>query len=339
MTMENENSPQALLQMITGHYVARGIYVAAKLKLADHIARGSATSEELGRATKTDAPSLYRLLRALASIGIFEEQSDKRFALTPMAEFLRGDVPGSLNAFAIMVGEEHHWNGWEGLRYSVETGKSSFEHRYGEQFFSWLTKHPGYAVNFDEAMTSHSALENEHLLAAYDFSGIGTLVDVAGGHGTTLAAILRPNSAMKGILFDMPHVIDTARERFKGSGIESRIELVAGDFFVNVPEGADACFMKHIIHDWGDEECIRILRNCGRAMNQGGRVLIAEMVLPADNEPSPGKWLDLTMLVMTHGGRERTESEYRDLLARAGFKLTRVVQTAGAIGLVEGMPS
>ncbi|MGH8728885.1 MAG: methyltransferase [Burkholderiales bacterium] len=336
--MENESSPEALLQMITGHYVARGIYVAAKLKLADHIAGGVATSEALAQATKTDAASLYRLLRALASVGIFEEQADKRFALTPMAEFLRSDVPGSLNAFAIMVGEEHHWNGWEGLRYSVETGKSSFEHRYGEQFFPWLSKRPEYAVNFDEAMTSHSAIENEHLVAAYDFSGIRTLVDVAGGHGTTLAAILRANPAMKGILFDMPHVIETARARLKGSGIENRIELVAGDFFANAPKSADAYFMKHIIHDWGDEECIKILGNCRRGMNQGGRVLIAEIVLPAGNEPSPAKWLDLTMLVMTHGGRERTESEYRDLLARAGFKLTRVIQTEGAIGLVEGVP-
>ncbi len=335
--MENQNSPEALLEMVTGHYVARGIYVAAKLKLADHIARGVATSEELARATQTDAISLYRLLRALASIGIFEEQADKRFALTPMAELLRSNVLGSLNAFAIMVGEEHHWNGWEGLRYSVETGKSSFEHRYGEQFFPWLTKRPEYAVNFDEAMTSHSAVENEHLVAACDFSGIRTLVDVAGGHGTTLAAILRANPAMKGILFDMPHVIETARERLKGSGIENRIELVAGDFFVGVPEGADAYFMKHIIHDWGDEECIKILVNCRRAMNRGGRVLIAEIVLPAGNEPSPGKWLDLTMLVMTHGGRERTESEYRNLLVRADFKQTRVVPTEGAIALVEGV--
>jgi ubiquinone/menaquinone biosynthesis C-methylase UbiE len=337
--MENQNPPEALLQMVTGHYVARGIYVAAKLKLADHIARGVTESEELARATKTDATSLYRLLRALASIGIFEEQANKRFALTPMAESLRSNVPGSLNAFAIMVGEEHHWNGWEGLRYSVETGKSSFEHLYGEQFFPWLTKRPEYAVNFDEAMTSHSALENEHLVAACDFSGIGTLVDVAGGHGTTLAAILRANPAMKGILFDMPHVIETARERLKDSDLENRIELVAGDFFVNVPEGANAYFMKHIIHDWGDEECIKILANCRRAMSQGGRVLIAEIVLPPGNEPSPGKWLDLTMLVMTHGGRERTESEYRNLLARAGFKLSRVVQTEGAIGLVEGRPA
>jgi hypothetical protein len=337
--MENQNPSETLLQMVTGHYVARGIYVAAKLKLADHIAQGVAASGELARATKTDATSLYRLLRALASIGIFEEQADKRFALAPMAELLRSNVPRSLNAFAIMVGEEHHWNGWEGLRYSVETGKSSFEHRYGEQFFPWLTKRPEYAVNFDEAMTNYSAIESEHLTTACNFSGIRTLLDVAGGHGMTLSAILRANPAMKGVLFDMPHVIETARERLKGSDIENRIELVAGDFFASVPKGADAYFMKHIIHDWGDEECIRILDNCRHAMNEGGRVLIAEIVLPARNEPSPGKWLDLTMLVMTHGGRERTESEYRDLLGRAGFKLTRVAQTQGAISLIEGVPA
>src|SRR5688500_7919637 len=196
--MENQNPPETLLQMVTGHYVARGIYVAAKLKLADHIGRGVTASEELARATKTDATSLYRLLRALASIGIFEEQANERFALTPMADLLRSNVSGSLNAFAIMVGEEHHWNGWEGLRYSVETGKSSFEHRYGEQFFPWLTKRPEYAINFDEAMTSYSAIESGHLIAGYDFSGIRTLVDVAGGHGATLAAILRANPTMKG---------------------------------------------------------------------------------------------------------------------------------------------
>lgn len=335
--MENQNPPESLLQMVTGHYVARGIYVAAKLKLADHIARGVTASEELARATKTDATSLYRLLRALASIGIFEEQANKRFALTPMAELLRSNVSGSLNAFVIMVGEEHHWNGWEGLRYSVETGKSSFEHRYGEQFFPWLTKRPEYAINFDEAMTSYSAIESGQLIAGYDFSGIRTLVDVAGGHGAMLAAILRANPTMKGVLFDLPHVIETARERLKGSDIENRIELVAGDFFVNVPEGADAYFMKHIIHDWGDEECLKILANCRRAMSQSGRVLIGEIVLPPGNEPSPGKWLDLTMLVMTYGGRERTETEYRNLLVRADFKLTRVVQTEGAIGLVEAV--
>lgn len=328
-----------LMQMITGHYVARGIYVAAKLKLADYLAPTPQTAEQLAAITKTHPPSLYRLLRALASIGILDQQADGRFALAPLGEPLRSDVSGSLNAFAIMVGEEHHWNGWEGLRYSVETGESAFEHRYGEQFFPWLSKRPEYAVNFDEAMTSHSSIENKHVLAAYDFSGIATLVDVAGGHGTTLSAILRANPAMRGVLFDLPHVIETTRERLAGTPLEPRIELVAGDFFKSIPEGVDACFMKHIIHDWGDQECITILENCRRVLPRSGRVLIAEMVLPPGNEPSPAKWLDLTMLVMTHGGRERTEAEYGKLLARAGFEMSRVVQTQGAIGIVEGMPA
>ncbi|MBL8797823.1 MAG: methyltransferase [Planctomycetia bacterium] len=330
----------ALINLISGTWVTQLIYVAAKLGLADRLRDGPKPVEELASATGMDPQSLYRVLRALASFGVFRETAPRCFELTPLAHCLRSDVPDSLQAVAVFYGEPWHRAAWSSLLHSVKTAQPAFNHVAGEPFFEHVQKHPEVAAIFDQAMTNFSGMAIGAVLAAYDFTGIGKLVDVAGGHGSLLAAILQAYPAMRGVLFDMPTVIDGARQKqlLEQAGVADRCELVGGDFFRAVPAGADGYLMKHIIHDWSDDHALNILRNCRRAMSPSGRLLLVEMVIPPGNEPHFGKLLDLEMLVMTQGGRERTESEYRALLAAAGFELTRIVPTRSPASVIEGQP-
>jgi len=326
----------AVLQMASGYWVSQSIYVAAKLGIADLLKDSPKSCDELATATGTNAPSLYRLLRALASLGVFAETQPNHFSLTPLAACLQSDVPDSIRAYVILRGEEQY-RAWGDLLHGVQTGGSSFEHIYGMNLFDYLAQNPESAKIFDESMTNLSAIESAAIAASYDFSSIQTLVDVAGGEGLLIASILKSNPTLKGVLFDQSYVIERAKRFLEAEGVLERCQLAAGNFFESVPEGGDAYILKHIMHDWDDERAIAILKQCHKVMPDNGKVLVAEQVIPPGNEPFMGKLLDLHMLVMAPGGRERTEAEYRALFEKAGFKLTRIVPTQREVSIVEGI--
>lgn len=284
----------------------------------------------------TNADALFRLLRALASLGVFAETEPGWFTLTPLAHFLRRDTSDSMWATVIMNGEEHY-QAWGDLLYSVQTGKNSFEHLYGMQLFSFYAQNPEPAKIFDQAMTSHSNTETAGVVAGYRFSDIRTVVDVAGGHGNLIAGVLQANPHLKGILFDQPAVIQGAKLTIQAAGVLDRCRLEAGDFFESLPAGGDAYMLKHIVHDWDDERASAILKCCYNAMPRRGKLLVIERAIPTGNSPSIGKLMDLNMLVTSSGGRERTEAEYRSLFKGTGFKLTRVVTTQAPISIFEGV--
>jgi hypothetical protein len=323
-----------MAQMITGYWVSQMVYVAAKLGLADLLADGPKSVEELARATSTHPRSLGRLLRALASLGVFSGDNEARYQLSPLADCLRNDVPGSRHAMALMMGEEHY-RAWGNLLDSIQTGTIAFDQVYGKPVFDYLAEHPEQAAIFDAAMTSVHGRETKATLDAYDFSGIGTLVDVGGGNASNLIGILQHVPTLRGILFDLPHVIERARANIEAAGLADRCERIAGDFFNEIPVKADAYFLRHIIHDWDDERALRILRNLHRSMPVNAKLLVVEYVLPPGNAPSFGKLLDINMMVMP-GGIERTEDEFRSLYEAAGFRLNQVVRTEGDLSVVEG---
>jgi hypothetical protein len=333
---EKKSTPrQQLLGMITSYWSAMSIHVAAKLKLADLIKDGPKSAQELAQATKTHPQALYRLLRALASAEIFAEDADGRFTMTPMGECLI-DRHGSQWAVAMMMGDEH-FRAWGDLLYSVQTGKPAFDHVYGKGIFDYLTEHPDQAKIFDAAMTGFHGPETQAMIDAYDYAGVNTLVDIGGGNGTVLSAVLGRYPAIKGILYDLPGVIERAKKNLAEAGLAARCQTITGSFFESAPPGGDAYQMRHIIHDWTDEQCHAILGHIRKVIPKTGRLLVIEMVIKPRNEPQLAKWLDLNMLALP-GGRERTEAEYRDMYARAGFNLERVVPTPTEVSIIEGRP-
>lgn len=325
---------QRLEQLIFGYWQSQCVYVAAKLGIADLLANGPRTIEELAQRTDSHQASLFRLLRALASLGIFQEEADGRFKLTPIGELLRGDIPGSQRAVAILMGEEH-FQVWGELLYSVVTGKVAFEMLFGKPVFQFLSQNPGKAAIFDEAMVEVHGRKTAAVLDAYDFSQFREVADIGGGNGSELCGILARHSSIRGTLFDLSGVVERARSTVETAGLSDRIRLVAGNFFESVPSGADAYLLRHIIHDWDDDKAIRILENIHRAIDRKGKLLLVESVIPPGNEPFVGKLLDLTMMVLA-GGKERTEEEYRRLFRKAGFRLTRIVPTATQVSVIEG---
>ena len=325
--------------IITQYFSSRALYAAAALDIAGALAGGAMNIDELACATGTHARSLYRVLRVLVSSGIFAEGGDGRISNTPLSDLLRADVPGSLRDLVLLFGDETSWRSWEGILHAVRTGEAPFEHVYGEKFFDYLQGHPDTAAMFDRAMASASSTTNAAVIEACDFSGLGTLVDVAGGVGSALCSILGATPGLRGIVFDLPHVGERARAFIASQGLADRCEFVGGSFFDAVPSGAGAYFMKHILHDWGDGECGKILAACRNAIGDKERLLICERIVPEGNEPSSAKLIDLHMMMTNHGGRERTEKEYRGLLAAAGFKVERVVPTGTPWSLIEARPA
>jgi len=336
---QNQGGPPALSpsdrlrQMISGAWVTQMIHGAAELGVADQLASGERPVEELAEACGAESDGLFRLLRGLASLGIFQETAPRHFALTPLAELLRSDHPQSMRQFARMVGGEHYL-GWADLLYSVRTGEGAFRHRYGMSVFEWYQQNPDRGAIFDGAMGDHSRAQIEALLTGYDFSGITHLVDVGGGRGLLVQKVLAAYPALRGTVFDQPQVVAPVAVPPELAG---RLSVQGGDFFAGVPAGADAYLLKHIIHDWGDDACLRILQHIRAAMASGARVLLVEQVIPPGNAPFPGKLLDLNMLVMTEGGRERTPSEYASLLGKAGLSLQRIVPTPSPVSVVEAV--
>jgi hypothetical protein len=325
-----------LIQMARAHWVSHIVYVAAKLSLADHLAKTAKSAEELAGKTGTHAPSLYRLMRALANLGILTEDATPCFALTPLGDALKTGAPGSARATILTLASDWWMRGFGHLLYSVETGKSGFEKSLGMPIFDWLKKHPEEASMFSETMVGVHGAELPAVVAAYDFSGLTTIVDVGGATGNLLATVLASYPGSRGILYDLPHVVCDAPPLIQARGLTDRVTIEAGNFFETVPSGGDAYLLSHIIHDWTEDQCLRILENCRRAMTPGGRLLIIEMVLPAGDTQHPAKMLDIMMLVGP-GGQERTEQEYGTLLSKAGLRLTRVVPTESPVSVLEAL--
>jgi SAM-dependent methyltransferase len=326
----------ALLQLIIGKWASQAVYAAAELGIADRLRKGPRTSAEIARECGANEDATYRLMRALSNLGVLDERPGRAFTLTPVGELLRTGVPGSMNGFARFVGYAPTWTAWGDPLHSVRTGEPAFDHVFGASLFDWYAKNLEESAVFDEAMTSLSAFEGEAVAAGFDFSGIETLADVGGGRGLLLATILKANPTMKAILFDLPHVISGAPPLLREQGVDGRVRVEAGSFLETAPEGADAVIMKHILHDWNDEDSIRILRSCHRALPKHGRVLAVEAVVPPPGQPGYAKLLDLEMLILTPRGRERTEAEFVSLYERGGFRLTRVVPTASPVSVIEG---
>ncbi len=324
---------QQLLHMGFGFARAQALAVAAELGLADLLREGPRGVEELALATRTDADALYRLLRFLASEGVFREEQPRRFAQTGLSDALRADAPSSPRDFIRMLNSEPY-AAWGHLLHSLRTGKPAFEHVFGAPRFEWLAKHPEQAALFQRAMVALGQGGNAEVAEAYDFAGCGRIVDVGGGHGQLLSAILARNPQLSGVLYDLPAGIEAARAGVGGP--LPRCELVAGDFFAAVPEGADAYILKRVIHDWDDDSAVRILDNCRRAMAAGGRVLVVETIVKTGNDPDPIKVMDLNMLAVT-GGRERTKDEYMRLFERAGLRLARVMPTPSPLSILEAV--
>lgn len=328
----------AMMQMISGFWISRAICVFAQLGLADQMKDGPRSTGELSALTGTYEPSLRRLLRALATIGVLDENSDDRFVLNALSETLRTDVQGSLRSTAISELGGENYAAWGDLLHSIKTGEVAFDHVFGMSLWESLQRNPEDARIFNDSMTQAATETNEAILASYDFSGVKKIVDVGGGHGALLTSLLLEYPEMEGILFYTPSVIEGARSYFDAAGLADRCEAVAGDFFTRVPAGADAYILKWIMHDWNDERALAILRNCRRAMVDNARLLLMEMVIPAGNEPHFGKFVDLNMMVIT-GGRERSEEEFRELLDASGFRLVRVVPTNCPISIIEALTS
>ena len=317
--------PGAILsQMSYGYWVTQALRTAALLGIADQLVAAPRTVEEIAAATGAVPRHLYRLLRALAGLGVFAETADGRFTLTPLAEPLRSDVDGSVRWLLILIGDPEQYRSWEALVHSVRTGECAFDHVFGTSLFAYLGVHPEAAATFDRAMTGVIADAAQAITAVYDVSGYAHIVDVGGGVGTLLAALLRANPAMRGTLLDLPHVTEQARAFLQGHGVGDRVAVVAGDFFAAVPAGGDLYLLGSILHDWEDEQALAILRRCRQAMAPGTRLLIVGLVVPPGNTPSLSKLLDLHMMVIT-GGRERSEAEHRALLSASGFELLRVI--------------
>jgi SAM-dependent methyltransferase len=325
------------MKLVTGTWVAQAISAAAKLGIADLLADGPRSAEDLAAACSCHPRSLYRLLRALAGLRIFEELDGRQFQLTPLAEDLRSDSPHSLRYATIMLGEQHHYGAWGHLFGAIQSGGIAFNDLFGTPVFKYFDEHPEAADVFNRAMTELSRKAHFAVVDAYDYSRFETIVDVGGGHGALLSAILLANPRLRGVLFDQPAVVEGAEPHLAARGVTERCRTAPGDFFRAVPEGGDAYILATVIHDWNDDESVRILKNIRRAIRPDGRLLLVEQVLKGPNEHDFGKFADLNMLVMTGGG-ERTEAEYRALYERAGFELLRIVLTRSSSSIIEGAP-
>ena len=323
--------PQAIFaQMSMSFIVSQAISVAAKLYIADHLKDGAKSVAELAALTETHEPSLYRLMRGLASAGIFQKQSDGRFSNSPLSEILRSDHPESFRAAAHMICDREHWNAHGNMLQSVKTGEIAFEYTFGMPVFPYYAQNPEPAKVFDNAMTSFSISIANAVAATYDFSEAQTIADIGGGHGLLLETVLKAAPQAKGILFDQPQVI-------AGANVSERIEIVSGDFFAEIPVEADVYLMKFIIHDWNDEQSVTILQNLAKSAKPGAKVLLVESVVEEDdNAPSMSKVMDLNMLVMT-GGKERTAKEYAGLFEKTGFRLTNIYPTPSPMQVVEAV--
>ena len=325
-----------IVDLVFAKVKTHALGVFAELRIADLLADGARSVEALAEASGAHAPSLGRLLRLLAALDVVCEADPGTYGLTEAGSLLRSDAPGSLRGIAAMFGGELHSRAWACLNHAVRTGETAFEHVFGMELFEYLQGDPEAAAMFDEAMTSSSAAQAQAVVNAYDFAGIGRIIDVGGGHGTLLVTILRSHPTLRGVLFELPHVAAGAGSRFDEAGVRDRADVVSGDFVEGVTPGADAYIMKRIIHDWDDDRAARILANCRAALAPGGRVLVVDCVVDDRPESLYGKMLDIEMLALAPHGKERTADEFRTLFAAAGLRLERIVETASPVKVIEG---
>jgi len=327
---------QAMMQLLFGKQLTYALSGVARLGVADQMDTTPMSVEDIAAKTGAHPPSLYRVMRMLAGMGVFKEEPGKRFTLTAAGEMLKSDVPGTVRYFAMMFGDEWTTRAYEHFTSCLRTGQDGVSQAYGKDVFDLLAERPEQLATFQAAMTSGSTLAAQAIIQAYDFSGIKRLADVGGGHGALLASIVRRYPEMRGVLFDRAEVVESVtKEQF--AGCDGRVTLEAGSFFERVPDGCDAYLMKHIIHDWSDEHCRTILGLMRKRLPKDGRVLVCEMVVTDEPGPSPAKMLDIEMLVMTVGGKERTEEEFRDLFASCGLRLNRIVPTERPISVIEAV--
>jgi hypothetical protein len=327
-----------MAQFLFAKQLTASLSALARLGVADHMGKEAVSAETLAAKIGAHAPSLYRVMRMLAGFDVFREEAGGRFALTPLGTLLRTDAPGSMRYMAMMLGDETSLSAYVHMADCIRTGKDAVTLAYGKSIFDLFAERPEQAETFQRAMSGGSAIAAQSILASYDFSGIERLADVGGGHGLLLASVLERYPHMQGVLFDLPEVVaGVPRDRREACGGRLRVE--AGSFFERVPTGCDAYMMKHIIHDWSDEHCRTILKLIRAQLPEHGRVLLCEQVMPEEPGPAPAKMLDIEMLVMTVGGKERTRQEFGELFASAGLKLGRVVTTPTPICVVEALPN
>lgn len=330
--------PLALLDLITGSMVTQAVHVAAKLGVADLLAEGPLTAAEIAQRSGADADATYRVLRLLASHEVFAERPDGRFTLTPLAEGLRADAPLSMRGLALLLGHPLAWEDWGNLLLAVTTGDPVLPQLRGMGGYEFLMANPEFAVIFESGMGSLSQLETEPILAAYDFSGFETIVDVFGGKGTLLAGILERARNSRGILADQRAEHLGAAEFFRAAGLAERCTIDTSGLFEKIPSGGDAYLMKHILHEWPEPQAVEILRNARGAIGDGGKLLLMEYVVPEGGQRHLGKLVDLWLMILM-GGKERTTAQYSELLARTGFRLDRVVETTSPVAIIEAVPA
>jgi hypothetical protein len=324
-----------MMNLLYGKHITYSASAVARLGVPDVMGPAPTSVETLAEKVGAHAPSLYRVMRLLSSVGVFEESAGRSFRLTPAGELLKTDAPGSLRYLAILFGDEWNNRAFGQITQSVRTGESGVKAAYGRDGFELLAELGEQAENFHRAMTNLSAVVGRAIVDAYDFSAVRTLADIGGGHGKLLASVLRRYPTLQGILYDLPDVVEGASRSGCFAGCEDRVRIEGGSFFERVPAGADAYMMKAVLHDWDDDRCRQILRLVRAQLPAGGRVLVCEMVAPDDGSPSPALMLDIEMLIATQGGKERTKSEFDELFRSAGLRLTNVVATRGPVCVLE----
>lgn len=332
-----EDTTQQLRQLIMGFRSTQLLYVAAKFKIADYLAVQALKADELALKVEAHAEALYRVLRALTSLGVLVESPDGRFALTPAGERLRSDVPGSLRNVALLYGEDFTWQAYGNISYSVRTGMPAFRAAHGQDFYKYLECHHDEGRVFQNAMNDFSVGESKALLKAYDFAGVSSVVDVGAGGGALLVAILHAHPSIRGTAFDLPSAEAGCRQLFDAMGIGDRATFVGGDFFVELPRGHEAYLLKSVLHNWDDDSAVRILKICRQAIAPSGRLLVMERVIADDARGCEAKLFDVNMLVVL-GGRERSLVQHETLLARAGFAPTRMFPTSSPLTVIEAAP-
>jgi hypothetical protein len=328
---------QRMFEIVNNYWISRAVYAGAVLGLPDHLADGPKTAAELAELTGSDTRSLERLLRALAGVGLFQSDTEGRYASTDLGDTLRSDLPGSLSSFVQMeLGAAHH-SAWGEIVHAVRTGQPAFDKAVGKKIWEFFEETPVMAEHLGKAMGGLTAMVADAVLEVYDFSPYKKIVDVGGGVGAFLGSILTAHPAGHGVVLDLPPTVASGRPAIEAAGLADRCEMVGGDFFESVPDGGDLYTMKWVLHDWNDESSIEILKSCRKVMSDDARLLIVETVVPDGDDFSPSKIIDLNMMVLTTG-QERTADEFRALLSAAGFTLDRILPTLSPSSVIEATP-
>ncbi len=333
-------SSTEMLHLIRGLWISQSIYVAAKLRLPDLLKDGPKSSDELARVTRTDSRSLFRLLRALTSIGLFVQNDDTSFAVTDLGATLQEDSKDSLLPWALMALNGEEPRAWSDLEHSVQTGGIAFNHVFGMNIWKYRAEHPEHAAIFDKSQSSTTNVLNRAIVEHYSFANIRNVVDIGGGYGSLIIILLKGNEHLQGLVFDLPHVAEKARMNIVRAGFSSRCDIVSGDVFDSVPTGGEVYILSRVLHDWDNERSLRILRNCNKAMQMGKKLLLIERIIPSKIEKSESSesvfFMDLHMMVAT-GGQERTDEEFRSLFDESGFRLDRIIPIGNSMNVIEGL--